>query len=211
MATMRERMLAGQPYRADDAELVALAARAATLARRFNTWPVDDPAGARAVLAELLGSLGTGAVIRPPLEVDYGRHLHVGDGTFVNVGAIVLDVAEVRLGVRCQVGPRVSLLTATHPLDAVARASGWESAAPITVGDDVWLGGGATVLPGVTIGAGTVVGAGAVVTRDLPAGVVAHGVPARVVRELDATDATDDPDGLGDPRGPDDPDVPPTR
>ncbi len=124
----------------------------------------------------------------PTFRCDYGSHITIGAGTFVNYDCVMLDVAPIRIGAACQLAPRVQLLTATHPIDPEPRRLGWESAEPITVGDNVWLGGGAIVCPGVTIGEDTVVGAGAVVTRDLPGGVVAAGVPARVIREIGARD-----------------------
>ena len=133
----------------------------------------------------LLGSLGEASVIRPPLYCDYGYQLHVGARTFVNFGLVALDVARITIGDDVQIGPRVQLLTATHPLEPAPRRDKWESAAPIAIGDNAWLGGGVIVCPGVTIGADTVVGAGAVVTRDLQAGVLAVGTPARIVRSLD--------------------------
>lgn len=184
MTSHKERMLAGEPYLADDPELAADLRRAAELCERFNTSPAADPAARRAVLAELLGGLGEGAEVRPPLYVDYGYRTTIGPGTFVNFGAVVLDVAPVSVGADVQIGPNVQLLTPTHPLDPERRRAKWEAAEPVTVGDNVWLGGGVIVCPGVTIGENTVVGAGAVVTRDLPANVVAVGNPARVVREL---------------------------
>ena len=133
---------------------------------------------------ELLGEVGEGVVVRPPFYCDYGSHISIGARTFVNYDCVLLDVAPIRIGAACQLATRVQLLTATHPVDPEPRRLGWESAAPIELGDNVWLGGGAVVCPGVSIGEDTVVGAGAVVTRDLPAGVVATGVPARVVREI---------------------------
>lgn len=188
MESMWDRMVAGQPYRPDDPTLVAARAAARRLLDRFHAAPGDDDAARRAVLGELLGHLGDGAVVEPSLRVDYGRNLHLGDLAFVNHDCVLLDVAPIVIGAHAMVGPGCLLLTPTHPLDAAQRRSGWEAGAPITVGDDVWLGGGVTVCPGVTIGAATVVGAGAVVVRDLPAGVLAVGNPARVVRELGADD-----------------------
>ncbi|MEE1942972.1 sugar O-acetyltransferase [Streptomyces sp. TRM 70361] len=176
-------MLAGELYLADNPELAADLRRAAELSERFNTWPAADPAGRRAALAELLGGLGEGAEVRPPLYVDYGCQITLGPGTFVNFGAVMLDVAAITVGADVQVGPNVQLLTPTHPVDPEPRRAKWEAARPITIGDNVWLGGGVIVCPGVTIGENTVVGAGAVVTGDLPANVVAVGNPARVVRE----------------------------
>jgi maltose O-acetyltransferase len=182
--SQRERMLAGDLYVANDPELAAEALRAAQLTKAFNDSSPADEAEQRRILAELLGSLGDGTVIRPPFYCDYGSHTHVGARTFVNFGLVALDVAPIRIGDDVQIGPYVQLLTATHPLEREPRRVKWESAEPITIADNVWLGGGVVVCPGVTIGADTVVGAGAVVTRDLPAGVLAAGIPARVVRPL---------------------------
>lgn len=181
--SMRERMLAGDPYRGD-AELAADLARAERLTHQFNASHPDDPAQRRALLEQLLAGLGPGSEIRPPLHCDYGYQTTVGARVFVNFGLVCLDVAEVTIGDDVLIGPNVQLLTATHPIQPGPRRNKWEAAAPITVGDNVWLGGGAIICPGVTIGPNTVVGAGAVVTRDLPADVVAVGNPARVIRHL---------------------------
>lgn len=184
MAGQKERMLAGELYIADDPELAADLRRAMKLMERFNTAPAEDADGRRAILAELLGEVGEDVEIRPPLYVDYGYQISIGPRTFVNFGAVMLDVAPIRIGADTQIGPNVQLLTPTHPLDPELRRAKWEAAEPITIGENVWLGGGVIVCPGVTIGDSTVVGAGAVVTRDLPANVVAVGNPARVIREL---------------------------
>lgn len=190
MGEMKERMLRGELYIADDPELEADAARCAALLARFNATRATDGSERRAILTELLGGLGDGAVIRPPLQMDYGYQTTIGPATFINVGAVILDVARVSIGANVQIGPNVQILTPTHPLEPGPRREGWEAAEPITIEDNVWLGGGAIVLPGVTIGRDTVVGAGAVVTKDLPAGVVAVGNPARVIRELDGSGGT---------------------
>lgn len=184
--TMYERMLAGDSYLADDPEIAALSTRAQLLTERYNATSVTEGGLRRELLAELLGTCGAGIELRPPLNVDYGRHLHIGDRTFANFGLVALDCAEIRIGADVQMGPGVQLLTATHPLAPGPRRDKWEGAEPITIGDNGWLGGGVIVGPGVSIGADTVVGAGSVVTRDLPAGVVALGVPARPVRDLPA-------------------------
>ncbi|MFI7274032.1 sugar O-acetyltransferase [Streptomyces sp. NPDC049879] len=176
-------MLAGELYIADDPELTADAARAERLTERFNASRADDPDRIR-VLAELIGDLGEDTYVRPPLRVDYGSYITIGPRTFVNTGAVLLDVAPIRIGADCQIGPNVQLLTPTHPVEPEARRAKWEAAEPITIGDNVWLGGGVIVCPGVTIGENTVVGAGAVVTRDLPPNVVAVGNPARVLRAV---------------------------
>lgn len=182
--SMRERMLAGDLYIADDPQLAVESRRAATLLHRFNTGDPSDPDARRAVLRELLGSLGEGAEIRPPMQCDYGYQIHIGARTFINYGAVLLDVATITIGEDVQVGPNVQFLTPTHPLEPEPRRAKWEAARPIVIGDNVWLGGGVIVLPGVSIGANTVVGAGAVVTRNLPANVLAVGNPARVIRQL---------------------------
>ncbi|QNP66446.1 sugar O-acetyltransferase [Streptomyces genisteinicus] len=182
--TNHERMLAGDHYIADDPDIAREAQRAVRLAAEYQAAYVRDAEAARPILEELLGELGAGAHIRPPLHVDYGSRITVGEGTFVNVNLTALDVAAITIGRDCQIGPNVQLLTPTHPLEPQPRRDKLEAARPITIGDNVWLGGGAIVLPGVTIGDNSVIGAGSVVTRDVPANVVAVGNPARAVREL---------------------------
>jgi maltose O-acetyltransferase len=182
--TMRERMLAGELYIADDPDLARDAERAMALTHRLNAMDPNDAAARRVILTELLGAFGTDSHIRPPLRCDYGYHISIGARTFVNFGLVCLDVALVTIGDDVQIGPNVQLLTPTHPVAAGPRRDKWEAARPIVIGDNVWLGGGVIVGPGVTIGANTVVGAGAVVIRDLPANVVAVGNPARIVKEV---------------------------
>jgi maltose O-acetyltransferase len=182
--SMHERMLAGELYIADDPEISEKQAVGQELMEAYNATSVRDEGGRRRLLEQLLGSIGDHVEIRPPLYVDYGSNISIGPRTFVNYGLMALDAATITIGDDVQIGPNVQLLTPTHPLDAGPRRDKWESAAPIVIGDNVWLGGGVIVLPGVTIGADTVVGSGSVVTRDLPPGVLAVGNPARVVREL---------------------------
>ncbi|SCE92576.1 maltose O-acetyltransferase [Micromonospora matsumotoense] len=177
-------MLAGEPYIANDPEINADLDRAAQLTERFNRSPADDPQGRLAALRDLLGTVGEDAWVRPPLHCDYGWQTHLGARSFVNFNAVLLDVARITIGTDVQIGPNVQLLTATHPVEAEPRRARWETAQPITIGDNAWLGGGVIVLAGVTVGENTVVGAGAVVTRDLPPNVVAVGNPARVIRTL---------------------------
>ena len=183
--SMRERMLAGDWYVADDADLLEAYQRAVDLTTAYNATTAREGERRRQLLGELLGEVGEDVTIRPPFQVDYGSQIRVGARTFANFGLVALDVAEIVIGEDVQIGPNVQLLTPIHPLEAGPRRDKWEAAKPITIGDNVWLGGGVVVCPGVTIGADTVVGAGAVVTKDLPAGVLALGNPARVVRELD--------------------------
>lgn len=182
--TMTERMLAGDWYLADDPEITEAHRRAVDLTTAYNATTAREPDRRRVLLEELLGSVGDGVELRPPLHVDYGTRISIGARTFANFGLVALDVADITIGDDVQIGPNVQLLTPIHPLEAGPRRDKWEAAKPITIGDNVWLGGGVIVCPGVTIGADTVVGAGAVVTKDLPSGVLALGNPARVVREL---------------------------
>jgi maltose O-acetyltransferase len=182
--SMRDRMLTGDLYIADDPVLARENQRAIALVEAFNQSSAADRDERRRLLRELLGVLGAESEIRPPLYCDYGFRTHIGARTFANFGLVILDVAEVHIGDDVQIGPNVQLLTATHPIDPDLRRDKWESAQPIRIGNNVWLGGGVIVCPGVTIGDNTVVGAGAVVTRDLPADVVAVGSPARVLRSV---------------------------
>ncbi|KES07125.1 maltose acetyltransferase [Streptomyces toyocaensis] len=182
--TNLERMLAGDLYIADHPDIARLQRQAMRLAARYQAAYLDDPAEARTLLTELLGSAGEDIDVRPPLYVDYGTNISIGDRTFVNYHLTALDVARITIGEDCQIGPNVQLLTPTHPVEPEPRRAKLEAALPITIGDNVWLGGGVVVCPGVTIGDNSVIGAGAVVTKDIPADVVAVGNPARPVRTL---------------------------
>ena len=188
MGAMRERMLRGELYVADDPDLAADHARAQRILDRYNATGHDEQAERDELLRELLGSVGEGVVVKPAFRCDYGTYASIGDGSFLNYDCVMLDIAPIVIGARCWLASCVQLLAATHPIDPIPRRDGWEYGAPITLADNVWLGGGVIVCPGVTIGEHTVVGAGAVVTRDLPAGVVAYGNPARVVREIGERD-----------------------
>ena len=184
MSEQRDRMVSGQPYLASDPDLIADYRRCQLLLERFNALSMTERDSQTALLQEMLAELGEDTHIRAPLRIEYGYMLWVGARTFINNEALIIDCAPVRIGSDVQIGPRVQLLTPTHPLDPAVRKTGWEAAAPITVEDGVWLGGGVIVRPGVTIGANTVVGAGSVVSRDLPPNVIAVGNPARVQREV---------------------------
>jgi maltose O-acetyltransferase len=171
-------MLSGELYRADDPELVAGRQACRRLLNAFNAGDED-------VLHELLGSLGEGSKIVPRFQCDYGTQISIGVGCFVNYDAIFLDCASITIGDHVQIGPRVQLVTAMHPVDDHdARRAGWESAVPIVIGENVWLAAGVIVCPGVTIGENSVIGAGSVVVKDIPAGVLAVGSPCRVLRKL---------------------------
>jgi maltose O-acetyltransferase len=179
-----ERMLAGDRYIADDPRIIEEQAAAHELMEAFNATPASEKEKRKRLLSQLFGSVGHDVEVRAPLFCDFGSHITIGDRTFVNFGLMALDVATILIGDDCQIGPNVQLLTPTHPLDSEARRDKWEGAEPITIGDNVWLGGGVIVLPGVTIGENSVIGAGAVVTGDVPANALAVGNPARVIRQL---------------------------
>jgi len=182
--TMRERMLAGDLYRGDDPELVAEMRRAMALTKRFNESDPDDAGGRRSLQADLLGSIGDDVEIRPPMFVDYGSHIRIGARTFINFGLTALDVAAITIVDDVLVGPNVQLLTPIHPIAPEPRRAKWEAALPITIEDNVWIGGLAVICPGVRVGQDSVIGAGAIVTKDVPPGSIAVGNPARVVRSV---------------------------
>ncbi|WP_305091382.1 sugar O-acetyltransferase [Prescottella sp. R16] len=185
MSEQRDRMLRGDLYRDNDDVLVADRKACQRLLDRFNATLADEDTVRREILDELLGFLGEGSWIMPRFQCDYGKYVRIGANSFLNYDAILLDCAPITIGDDVSIDPRAQLLTALHPMsDHEARRQRWESAAPITIGDNVWLGGGVIVCPGVTIGDNTVIGAGSVVTRDVPEKVFAAGNPCRVIRPL---------------------------
>ena len=192
MGEMRDRMLRGELYRDGDPENEAEFARVQELLAGFNRSAPAARDERDRLLRQMLRHVGEEVVVRAPFYCEYGA-ISIGDRTFVNFDAVMLDVSAITIGAACQIATRVQLLTATHPVDPEARGAGWEYGEPITLADNVWLGGGVIVCPGVSIGEDTVVGAGAVVTRDVPAGVVAAGVPARVLREIGERDRVEVP------------------
>jgi maltose O-acetyltransferase len=183
--SMRQRMLAGEPYRALDPELVELHLQAQRLLQTFNLCGVDAVPEQQALIQRLFGAIGTGFEIKPLFRCDYGFNIFAGERLFINYDCVILDCNTVRLGDRVLLGPKVQIYTATHPLNPMERQQEWESALPVEIGSDVWIGGGAIICPGVTIGEGSTIGAGSVVTRDVPPRVVAAGNPCRVIRSLD--------------------------
>lgn len=179
MTTEKQKMLAGQLYVATGAELAADARRVAEWMDRYNASIARTQQDYPALLREMLASVGEGSYIRPPFHCDYGYNISLGRGVFLNFNCVVLDVVTVTIGDGTQIGPGVQILTADHPRDPVQRRAGLEFGRPVCIGANVWIGGGAIVLPGVTIGDDAVVGAGAVVTRDVRAGVTVVGNPAK--------------------------------
>ena len=180
--TQKERMLAGQLYLVDE-ELAAEMRHTAGVLWQFNSEP--EPEVRAALLRGLLGGTGRSFKIEPPFRCDYGSHIYLGENFYANYELIVLDQCDVRFGDNVMLGPRVSLFSACHPLDADIRNTGLEYGKPITVGSNVWMGGCVTVNGGVTIGDNVIVAAGAVVTKDVPDNCVVAGVPAQKIKELE--------------------------
>jgi len=181
--TEKEKMLAGERYNCLDPELEVERQKAKKLMRLYNLS--EDTPERQTILWEMLGAIGQNAIIWPPFYCSYGRNTYLGDHVFMNYMCTILDNNEVRIGNHVMIGPAVQIYTAAHDLLAETRNQGWEVAKPITIEDNVWIGGGAILLPGVRIGHNAVVGAGAVVSRSVPANAVAAGNPARVIRVLE--------------------------
>ncbi len=179
--TEKEKMLAGDFYRTDSA-LFAEQMKSRAAMDRYNATPAQEGELRCARLAELMGT-SNGATVRAPVYVDYGWNVHLGEGVFLNFNCVLLDVAEIRIGAKTQIGPNVQILTADHPRDPQQRRQDLEFGRPITIGANVWIGGGAIILPGITVGDDAIIGAGAVVTRDVPKGATVAGNPARVLRK----------------------------
>jgi maltose O-acetyltransferase len=179
MLTEKQKMLAGELYRPGDPEIQADQAAAKAWMVRYNAALGASAAERRALLRELLPEVGDGAVIRPPFHCDFGYNIRLGPDVFLNFNCVILDVVAVTIGAATQIGPAVQIYTADHPRDPAARKTGAEFGRPVSIGQNVWIGGGAIILPGLSIGDDAVVGAGAVVTRDVPQGATVLGNPAR--------------------------------
>ena len=178
--TEKQKMLAGDLYDAGAPELQMELAATHRWLVRYNAALDASAADRRELLLERLAAVGEGTVIRPPFHCDYGFNIRLGAGIFLNFNCVILDVVEVSIGDKTQIGPAVQILAADHPRDPVQRAAGLELGRPVRIGCNVWIGGGAIILPDVSIGDDALIGAGSVVTRDIPAGAVAFGNPARV-------------------------------
>ncbi|WP_018615125.1 sugar O-acetyltransferase [Segetibacter koreensis] len=184
MSTEKQKMLSGELYDATDQQLVNERRQARLLFKQFNDTTDDQQELRQQILKELIPSQGIGLWIEPPFFCDYGSNISVGDKVFFNFNCIVLDVMKVTIGSNVLFGPSVQIYTATHPMNWKERASGLEFAKPITIGSDVWIGGGVIICPGVTIGSRSVIGAGSVVTKDIPDDVFAAGNPCKPKKAL---------------------------
>lgn len=179
-----QKMLSGEVYAAQHPEFHRRLAATRRLIREFNDLDPMDSEGQREVLSRILGRTGERFHFNQPFRCDYGCNILIGEDFFANFNLTILDEALVTIGAHCFIGPNVSIYTACHPLEPTERNTGVEWAEPVTIGDSVWIGGGATILPGVTIGDNCIIGAGAVVTRDVESGTVVAGNPARVIKRL---------------------------
>lgn len=185
MRSEKEKMLAGELYNAADPQLVEERLIARKLLSELNNAAPANTSLRSWLLSELLGKTGKNLQIELPFFCDYGKNITLGDNVFFNFNCVILDVTTITIGSNVLFGPNVQIYAATHPLNWQERASGLEAGKPVTIGSDVWIGGGSIICPGVTIGERTVIGAGSVVTRDIPANVFAAGNPCRVIRELE--------------------------
>jgi maltose O-acetyltransferase len=178
-STEKQKMLAGELYTASDPELQACQAAAQAWQAHYNQSLTLTTAQRLVLLRKLLAEVGDDTVVRSPFHCDYGFNLRLGRGVFINFNCVVLDVTRVEIGDLTQIGPGVQILAADHPRDAAVRAQGLEFGRPVRIGQQVWIGAAALILPGVTIGDGAIIGAGSIVTRDVPAGATVVGQPAR--------------------------------
>ncbi|HEY0213520.1 MAG TPA: sugar O-acetyltransferase [Paenirhodobacter sp.] len=184
-----QKAAAGLLYDANNnPEMLAQRRAAKRILHEVNSLPPDAEGQKTALLRRLLGRVGDTFVIEGPFYCDYGFNIEIGENFYANVNLVILDGAKVTIGNNCFIAPNVGIYTAGHPLDAARRNQGLEYAHSVTIGDDVWIGAGVSILPGVTIGDGVVVAAGSLVRSDMPAGVICGGNPARVIREIGETD-----------------------
>lgn len=191
--TEKEKMEKGLWYDANfDPEILRERLEAEELCFEFNQTSPKDEVKRRAILEQLIGSLGKDVFILSPLYADYGKNSSIGDGTFINHGAYLMDGAKITIGSMCFIGPNCGMYTAAHPLLASERNAGLERAKPITIEDNVWIGADVTILQGVTIGEGSIIGAKSLVTKDIPDHVIAMGNPCRVIRAINESDKVSD-------------------
>jgi len=188
MNSEKEKMLSGELYKAHGNELVSERLYARSIIHHFNKLSPDEVHKQLELLKELLGSTGEKLHIEAPFRCDYGYNIYLGENFYSNFNLVILDCAPVRIGINALIGPDVGMYTAGHPLDPELRTQAYEFALPITIGDDVWMGGHVVINPGVTVGDNVVIGSGSVVSKDIPSNVVAAGNPCRVLREISEKD-----------------------
>ncbi len=182
--TEKDKMLAGEDYLAFDPTLIEIRQKVRRLTYEINQLPPEELEKRKALFEQLLGKTGKEFLIEQPFRCDYGTQIEIGENFFANYNCTILDCAKVSFGNDVLLGPNVSIYTAQHPIDAKRRSEGWESAQPVSIGSDVWIGGNVVILPGVKIGNNVVIGAGSVVTKDIPDSVVAVGNPCKVIKSV---------------------------
>ena len=192
--TEKEKMLAGQLYDPADGGIMDAQTACAGYMKEYNTLALGDEARMAELLRAMLGAVGEGCFIQPPFFANWGgKHLYLGDAVYANANLTLVDDGFIRIGSHTMIGPNVTLATASHPIDPAQRRAGLQFNRDITIGENVWIGAGAIILPGVTIGDNSVIGAGSLVNRDIPANVVAVGNPCRVLREIEPEDQEEIP------------------
>ncbi|WP_276371732.1 sugar O-acetyltransferase [Chryseolinea sp. H1M3-3] len=187
MKSEKDKMLAGELYNALDKQLSDERLKTRLLIKQLNDAAEDEVERRTAILKELIPNAGPGLWLQPPFYCDYGSNIIMGEKVFFNFNCVVLDVTYVTIGSRTLFGPNVQIYTATHPMNYKERASGLEYAKPISIGEDVWVGGSVVICPGVTIGDRAVIGAGSVVTKNIPSNVFAAGNPCKVIRSMEGS------------------------
>ncbi|WP_041139346.1 sugar O-acetyltransferase [Beduini massiliensis] len=188
MANNKERLLAGKLYKSEGEEIAQMKRHGRRLSYLFNQTAPDENEKREQIIRELFGTAGKHIYVKAPFYCSHGSNISVGDNCFINFDCIFLDLNTITLGHNVMIGPRVSIYTASHPIDLDVRKSGLEYALPVTIENDVWIAGSVTINPGVTIGEGTIIGSGSVVTKSIPPMVIAAGNPCKVIRQITAED-----------------------
>ena len=184
MKTEKEKMLAGEPFKFGDAELMEDKKNARILAEKYNHSSEDDLNYRKNLLKQLFGRCGENITIKPPFHCDYGYQIFVGENFVANFDCVFLDAAPIEIGNNCLIGPKTCIYTISHPLDRQERQEGIGLIKKVTIGNDVWIGGSVTILPGISLGNNVIVGAGSVVTKSFPDNVVIAGNPAKIIKKL---------------------------
>ena len=188
MKSEKEKMISGKPYKAFDDELVNERRYAKELIFDFNSFRTNETINRNKLIKRLLGKIGNSFIIEPPFRCDYGYNIEIGENFYSNYNLIILDCAKVLIGDNIMIGPNVSIYTAGHPVHYEIRNQGYEYTVPVSIGNNVWIGGNAVINPGVSIGDNSVIGSGSVVTKDIPGNVIAAGNPCKVLRGINEED-----------------------
>lgn len=184
MKTEKEKMLTGEVFKANDTELMNEKKQARTLAEKYNHSSEDDLDLRYSLLKKLFGKCGKKIMIKPPFHCDYGYQIFVGENFFANFDCVFLDAAPIEIGDNCMIGPKTCIYAVTHPLDFRERQKGVNIPKKVSLGNNVWIGGSVTILPGVCLGNNVIVGAGSVVTKSFPDNVIIAGNPAKIIKKL---------------------------